>query len=162
MNIITTKIITSQNDTVWNRLPEVINNMTPKPVLVLTNVMEQDSDEHKILMKMLDGSKLVPDQYNHVQIADADEISWSQLHHHLNPFVVFLLGVLPSKLGVAALFKINEPNNYDGTIWLPTIRITDVIRDESFKSHLWNNGMKPLFLNKEKGELLCPSTQVKW
>lgn len=162
MNIITTPIINAHNDAVWNPLPASICNMSQKPVLVITNVMDQESDEYNILMKMLAGSNLLPDHYNHVQIADEELISWSQLHHKLNPFIVFIIGVLPSKLGVAALFKLNEPNNYDGTIWLPTIRARDVVQDINFKKHLWEYGMKPLFVDKVYGALVCPSTAANW
>lgn len=162
MNIITTNIITDHNDGIWNPLPINISNLPQKPVLVITNDMEIGGEEYTILMKMLNGCKLLPEQYNHVQIANEDHVSWSQLHHKLNPFIVLILGVLPSRLGVFALFKINEPNHYDGTIWLPTIRVSDVVKDVNFKSFLWESGMKPLFINKEEGELVCPPLGVKW
>ena len=162
MNIITTNIIPANNDATWNPLPDTISNLPPKPVLVITNDMEIGGEEYTILMKMLNGCKLLPEQFNHIQVANEDQISWPQLHYKLNPFIVLILGVLPSRLGVSALFKINEPNHYDGTIWLPTIRVSDVVREDSFKKFLWQKGMWPLLVNKEEGELVCPPVGVKW
>jgi len=162
MNIITTKIISATKDVLWDSLPESINALPQKPVLVITNNMEVAGAEQELLLKLIAGCEIMPQQYHHIMLTNDESLSWAQLHHKLNPFIVFILGVLPSRLGVSALFKINEPNHYDGTIWLPTLSVKDVFSDTNFKTQLWVEGLKPIFKEKVAGEIVCPATDVKW
>jgi len=162
MNIITTKIITASKDELWDSLPEYVNVLPQKPVLVITNNMEVGGAEHELLLKLIAGCELTPQQYHHIMLTDGEYMSWAQLHYRLNPFIVLLFGVLPSRLGVSALFKINEPNHYDGSIWLPTLSVKDVFSDTIFKKQLWADGLKPLIKDKVAGEIVCPATEVKW
>src|SRR5205823_5617738 len=96
------------------------------------------------LQKMLDGAELKEEQYNVIRLADKQLVAWHQLREHLFPKIIFLVGVLPSQLGISAIFSINVPNNFNDRLWLPTVSISELESAKELKLQLWNNGMKPL------------------
>jgi len=148
MSIIKTDIVSAENDVFWNDVSDITSGHVPRPVLVITNTREHDAQ----LLKMLEASKLAADQYNIIYVEEGRQVAWHQLHYNLKPGVVFLIGVLPAQLGVSALFKLNEPNRYNDTIWLPSLSIAELDQRADVKKQLWLQGMKPIFVDKVYGE----------
>jgi hypothetical protein len=151
MHLINSKIVGTEHDIYWEDISTIINDMPPKPVLVLAVI--QNSGEQEQLIKMLEACKLTPDQYTIIFLAHQQNVAWHQLRHRLNPYIVFLIGVLPVQLGVSALFKLSEPNHFNDTIWLPAPPFSDIAQHEPVKRHLWSAGMKPIFIDKLYGEI---------
>lgn len=153
MHLINSKIVGREHDILWQDISALIDGMPPKPVLVLAVI--HSNEEQEQLIKMLEACKLTPDQYNIVLIGSQQNVAWHQLRHRLNPYIVFLIGVLPVQLGVSALFKLSEPNHFNDTIWLPAPPLSDIGQHEPVKRHLWSAGMKPIFIEQLYGEISC-------
>jgi CheY-like chemotaxis protein len=155
MDIIKSDIVSSEHDAYWGAIGGPAGKMTPRPLLVLVSHSEGDTVATTQLQKMLDASGLSAEQYNIVSVADGEQIAWHQLRHHFKPGVVFLLGVLPAQLGVSALFRLNEPNRFNDTIWLPTLSIALLAEHADAKKQLWLAGMKPIFVDKVYGDIVA-------
>ncbi len=153
MNIIKSDIVGSEHDVFWEDISASIEQMEPRPLLVIANHAEDDSVSVAQLQKMLDASGLSAGQYNIVLLGKGQQMAWHQLRHRLQPHMVFLVGVLPADLGVSVLLRLNEPNRFNDTIWLPTLSINDLAQHADVKKQLWVSGMKPLFVDKVFGEL---------
>jgi hypothetical protein len=148
MNIIKTDVVSPANDVMWNDVDALIANCDSKPVLIVTNDYTDGSADDVQLQKMLGACKLTGDKYNIIKLKDGQTAAWHKLHDRLKPGIVFLIGVLPAQLGISALFNLNSPNNFDGTIWLPTLSVSDLAKHDDMKKQLWVNGMKPLFVDR--------------
>ncbi len=148
MNIIKTDLVDAQYDILWDDITALIGDATPRPVLVIVNTYGTGDGEEVQLKKMLDACKLLPEQYNIIQIEAGQMVAWHQLRDRLQPEIIFLIGVLPSQLGISALFSMNYPNSFDGKTWLATVSIADLKKNEEVKAQLWQNGMKPIFIER--------------
>jgi hypothetical protein len=153
VNVIKSDLITAEYDVYWNEDISLLQNAVPRPVLVVVSAWERGETDASQLTKMLEACKLKPEQYNVLQLTEVDKVSWRQLRVRYQPAVVFLIGVLPASLGVPVLFRLNEPNNFNETIWLPTISISELDKYAEVKRQLWINGMKPVFIDKKYGGL---------
>lgn len=151
--IIETDIISDEWNTFWDSLSETTGPLAPRKVLLLSTVYAKDSTEAVQLQKMMQACTLSEDQYNIIQLNDNEDIAWHQLQYHLKPAVVILLGIIPSRLGISALFKPNEPNNYDECIWIPTLSLSELETNSEVKKQLWLQGLKPVFVDKKFGDL---------
>jgi hypothetical protein len=146
INVINSDIVDAGYDVYWEDVSPLTNGAVPKPVLVITGSYQEDSEEQKQLLKMLEACKLRAEQYNIIQIGSGQRAAWHKLQQQLDPKIVFLIGILPVNLGISASFKLNEPNNFSGCVWLPTLSIKELGEDKDAKAQLWNNGMKPVFI----------------
>jgi hypothetical protein len=144
MDIIKTEIIDTKYDELWSDSSAFVNNMPVKPVLIIVNKFDAGGTEEIQLKKMLDACKLAPQQYNILQLSEGQMVAWHQLREQLQPDIVFLIGILPSRMGISALFSINSANSFDGKIWLPTLSIGELEKKPEVKKQLWLNGMKPV------------------
>lgn len=153
MNLFNSEIITSKHDALWADVSELVEGATSKPVLVVTNKVPPGSAEEMQLKKMMEACKLSPDQYNIITLEEGRQAAWYQLRELLDPKIIFLIGVLPAQLGISSLFKINEPNNFNDRIWLPTLSLKELEKNGALKVQLWNNGMKPIFIENKSGHL---------
>lgn len=144
INIIKTDIVSNQYDILWEDISPITGSMEPRPLLVVVNECEPGSAEDQQLQKMLDACKLYPEQYNILRLQSGQQIAWHQLRERLNPAIVFLIGVMPAQLGVSAFFKLNETNNFNDRIWLPTLDLRVLAKHEDLRKQLWINSMKPL------------------
>jgi hypothetical protein len=153
INVINSDIIDEAYDVYWKDASMLIKDATPKPVLIITGTHEKDGTEQKQLQKMLEACKLVNEQYNILQMENDQKIAWYQLRELLHPKIIFLIGIMPLQLGISASFKLNEPNNFNDKIWLPTLSINKLEQHADAKKQLWENGMKPVFVNKLFGEI---------
>lgn len=151
VNVLRSDLVTSGYDVYWDEDAPLLKNALPKSVLVVVADWERGETDAAQMKKMLEACQLKPEQYNVVQIKDSDKISWKQLNRSFNPTIVFLIGVMPATLGVPVLFKLNEPNNFNEKIWVPTISISELDKFAEVKKQLWLNGMKPVFIDKKYG-----------
>ena len=148
MNIIKSDLVSSEYDVLWQDIGQIVKNATPKPVMVLINTYPPGSPDETQLLKMLEVSKLSPEQYNIVQIEKNTPVAWHKLRDQLDPKVVFLIGILPAQLGISSLFKLNAPNHFNDRIWLATLSLGELEQFPDVKKQLWTNGMKPIFVDK--------------
>jgi hypothetical protein len=147
MNIIKTDIVTAGYDVFWQDVSPALTDTAQKPVLVIVAGCAANSPEDLQLQKMLEACKLNSSRYNIVRLDDEQQISWHQLREKVNPKIIFLIGVLPAQLGISALFQFNRQNNFNDRIWLPTLSLSELEKNQEIKKQLWQNGMKPLFID---------------
>ncbi len=148
MNIIKTELVDAQYDILCDDITVLIGDATPRPVLVIVNTYGAGNAEELQLKKMLDACKLLPEQYNILQMEHGQMVAWHQLRDRLQPEIIFLIGVLPSQLGISALFSMNYPNSFDGKTWLATVSMDELEKNAEVKKQLWQNGMQPTFIGR--------------
>jgi hypothetical protein len=153
INIIKTNLTDPQYDVLWEPLPDDIKAMPRKPVLVITPANENNPAAAAQVQKMLDACQLTPAQYNIVTLKEDEMIAWHQLREQMDPKFIFLIGIMPSRLGIASMFRLNEPNRFNERYWLPTLSPEQLNENAELKKQLWSNGMKPLFVDKAYGEI---------
>ena len=71
--------------------------------------------------------------------------AWHSLRDHYMPKYVFLLGVHPALLGIAALFQLNAVNLFGGSIWIVGPSLSAMDQNPSLKLELWNNAFSKAF-----------------
>lgn len=154
MNILNTDIIKNDQDVFWER-SSLLDGLNYRPVLVLTSEFEHGSLEEEQLIGILkSGCRLLEEQYNLVQFKEDTKIAWHQMREQLEPRVVLLFNISPAQLGIAALLRLNEINSFDDCYWVPSLSLGLLAQDKALKGQLWTNGLKPLFVDKVKGEVL--------
>lgn len=153
MNILKTDIIDPVYDVLWNEIRSLAPDAVSRPVLVLVNDSGNGNAGDIQLQKMLAACKLFPEHYNTLKLGEGQLTSWPKLRERLDPKVIFLIGIAPAQLGISALFHLNNPNNFDGRIWLPTLSISELEKHDDMKKQLWTSGMKPVFVDKSYGVL---------
>ena len=153
MNIIESDIISIEYDNFWEDISPGIGHATSKPILVLVNSYEKGSAEETQLLKMIDACQLNPEQFNIIQLKENEKAAWYQLREKLNPRIIFLIGIHPIQLGISSLFRLNEANNFNNCVWLPTLAINELEKHKDIKKQLWINGINPIFINKQSGEI---------
>lgn len=151
--IIETDILSDEWNTFWDKLPETKGPLEPKKVLILSAPFGANTSEATQLQKMMQACNIREDQYNVLQLNEGEDIAWHQLQFHLKPGVILLLGIQPSRLGVSALFRINEPNRYNECIWIPSLSLSELELNPEVKKQLWLQALKPVFVDKSYGEI---------
>ena len=147
MNIIKTDIVSPEYDILWDDISDVTKDAAPRDILILVNTFTPGSQESGQLQKMLEACKLATEKYNIIQL-DADRmVAWYQLREKLDPKIIFLIGILPSQLGISSLFRLNAPNRFNDRTWLPTVSLTELEQNKALKQQLWTDGMKPVFVD---------------
>lgn len=144
MNIINTEIVNSAVDVFWGEVPERFASMKPASILVVAST----DDAEPRVQRMLDACKLAPAEYNLLFLVPGENVAWHKLKAFFQPSVVFLIGIMPSQLGVSSLFRLHEINRYNEVVLLPTLSIAYLDQHESEKKHLWSASMKPLLLDR--------------
>ncbi len=147
MNIIKSDLVSAVHDVMWNDISDLVKGAEPRPVLVLTLPFAQQSMENTQLVKMLEAAKLQPAQYNIIQIEQDKVVAWHQLRERLNPEIIFLIGVVPSQLGISSLFKLNAPNHFNDRVWLATVPLANLAERPDIRKELWEYGLRPLFVD---------------
>lgn len=146
--IIQTKIVSNKTDVFWGT-SDILKSVVPRTVLVITRPIDEDSAENEQLAKILAACKLQEEQYNIIQINSDEQLAWHQIKQAAQPAVIILFGIPPSELGISALFRFNNLNNYDKTQWIPTLALDKLEQDTEVKKQLWAGTLKPLFADKE-------------
>ena len=153
MNIIKTGIVDPATDVFWEDKTRQMQGNVHKPVLIVVTAYAPGSEDEVQLLKMLGACGLKQEQYNIVQLSNEENTPWHGLREQLDPKVVFLIGVVPSQLGISALFQPNVPNNFNDRVWLPTLSINELEQQPAVKKQLWVSGMKPIFVDKTIGTI---------
>lgn len=150
-NIISTKIIDTKWDIFW--ADSYANNpaISTAEVLVMTTPYTTGSTEDIQLKKMLAACNLSDEQYHILQIDAEQLISWHQLRDKVYPKVVILLGILPEQLGIAAMFHLYKPNNFNNCLWIAGLSLSELEKQPDAKRLLWTDGFKPVFVDKTIG-----------
>ena len=149
MNIIKTDVVSVANDVMWDDISAVTGELQKKTILILVGTYQPDSSEGAQLVKMLEAAKLTPGQYNLIQLEQHQVVPWYKLREHLAPEIIFLIGILPSQLGISSLFRLNAPNHFNDRVWLPTLSLSDLEQRPDIKKQLWLDGMKPVFVDAQ-------------
>ncbi len=154
MNIINSGIVGNQWDTFWESEAVPLVGK-PKPVLILSTQFSDASREAEQLNAIINGGcKLNAESYNLKMIPAGQKVAWHMLKQTYQPKVVLLFDIYPAQLGVSALFRLNDINNFDKAIWVPTISLAQLADNKEVKSAFWNNALKLIFVNKQFGEIV--------
>lgn len=146
--IIKSDLINHESDSFWNSIDHLIQGKSQRGTLILIRQAESGNVQEGTLGKMIDACKLNAADYHLLSLEPNQSVAWHQLKEKLAPKIIFLVGILPSQLGISALFRLNEPNKFDDSIWLPTLSVGDLDQHAEAKKQLWVNGMKPIFVDK--------------
>ena len=146
MNIIKSDVVSAVYDVMWDDASDVIKGAAERPILVLVQKYE-NATESAQLRKMLDAAQLSPEQYNIIELEKGKMVAWHRLREALNPQTIFLLGVVPSQLGISSLFRLNAPNHFNDRVWLATLSLSELEQRPDVKKQLWLDGMKPIFVD---------------
>lgn len=147
--IIQTEIIDTETDAFWHSADALLENLSPKNVLIFSRNFNESSPEHTQLTKILDACKLSQANYNLLQLDEHEKKAWHQIKSAAQPSVVVLFGVHPSQLGISAWFRLNGLNNFDGATWVPTLSLSELGQQAQAKKDLWGNALKLLFADNQ-------------
>ena len=148
-DIINTPVVFNHWDAFWQS-PEN-HNLQKKQVLVITTRFEANSEVDNQLQKILAACKLREEQIQILFLKEGEEIAWHRLRDIVEPKQVILFGVEPSQLGISAYFMPHQVSRFNGASWLQTLSLEELMKRPEIKTHLWNYGMKPVFLEKIYG-----------
>ena len=148
-DIINTPVVYNRWDAFWQS-PEK-HNLQKRQVLVISTPFEANSEVGKQLQKILAACKLSEDQIQMLILNDEEEIAWHHLRDLVAPKQVVLFGIEPSLLGIIAQFMPHQVSRFNGASWLLTLSLDELMKRTEIKTHLWNYGMKPVFLDKIYG-----------
>lgn len=146
--IISSEIIQTEQDVFWEDLSAVLGELPHKNVLIISAAYGAGSDNEAQLLKMLGACQLSDADYNIIQLEQGKQMSWNRLRELTKPEAALLVGVLPKRLGIAALFRLNSVNNFDGIKWIPTLSLPELEQQPNAKKELWLQALKPLFVDK--------------
>ncbi len=147
--IINTPIVTEFWDQFW-QLPQ-LKDPSPKQVLIFSLPFEPNSADQIQLTKMIQACKLeLTDCYIH-QMKEDELCSWHQIRTLIQPKYVLVLGINPQQLGISALFMPHQVSRFNECSWIFTDGLSELAQRPEIKTHLWNYGLKPVFVEKIYG-----------
>ncbi len=149
-DIINTQIVSSDHDIFWIPADE-IKDQPPRPVVVASRIFSAGSAEDTLLKKMLQACHLQEENYHVLQFRDNTSIAWHHLRDQLGVKSIILLGVLPGQLGVSAQFMPHQLSRFNDCNWIVTESAEVLVQRTEIKTHLWNYGLKPAFIDKVYG-----------
>jgi len=150
IQIIDTPVLSSENDSLWDENIITAFQLSPKPVLVVTDKIPDDS-EKDLLDKILAGCKINPNHINHLYLQNSQKLAWHLLKKDLDIRSIILFGVDVERFGITAQLMPHQTNRFDDCNWIPTFSLRQIIQQPEIKSHLWNYGLKPVFVDKIYG-----------
>lgn len=145
--LLNTDIIKNSNDVFWNDIAGITNGMECLPVLVISKPLIDEAQQLQ-LQKMMQACKLSDKDYNLLTLTENQNIAWHKLRDKLSPQYIILLGITPEQLGISIFFMPHQVNRFDDRSWLPTLSIPELELQPDVKKHLWNYGLKPVFIEK--------------
>jgi len=146
MNLINSKTVNSSEDIFWGGIPGKWEDLSPRPVLVLAAPFEATESEEGTLLKMLSGCALTQDKYHILQLPAGTQLAWHALRDKLDPQQVIMLGIEPGQLGISALFRFNEMNQFNDRTFIPSLSLQQMQQYPDAKKALWVQALKPCFL----------------
>jgi hypothetical protein len=145
-NIIGSKIVSSEFDAFWQQHGSFSDKQSP--VLIISTPYNSGSAEEAQLHKMLQACTLAPEMYQIIQLDESQLLSWHIIRDKVNPDFVLTLGISAQQLGISALLRFNEPNRFNGCIFIPTLSLQELEKQPEAKKQLWLNALKPVFVDK--------------
>lgn len=145
--IIRTDIISDSNDLFWNPSPSWTQGLAPRPVLVISRPFGKETPEAVQIGKILAACKLGSDTYHILHFPETAVCAWHQLRDTLHPSTVMLFGIPPEQLGISVHFMPHQLNRFDRASWITTSELTELMSQPDIKNHLWNYGLKPVFID---------------
>jgi hypothetical protein len=145
-NIIGSKLISSEADNFWREVVSIHGNISQRRVLVIAEKFEAGSVADVQMKKILGGGCGLSDSdYNLFFLEQGETASWAKIFNLYKPQIAFIFGISHIRLGIASLFKLNQPNFFYNIQVLPTVSLMELERNVDLKKDLWTNGIKPLF-----------------
>ncbi len=149
--IIKSTLVPDVYDKFWEDISSINMPNNASSVLVLCSLFSSGSAEEQQLQKMMAACKLDASQFTVFYINEDKVIAWHKLKEKYSPKIVFLFGIHPKQLGISSLFMLNGPNHFSECIWLPTLSLNNLENNKEAKRHLWENAMKPVFIDTKFG-----------
>lgn len=149
-DIINAQIISNEYDVFWSK-PEDVLQLSPRSVLVASLPFSQGSAEAIQLKKILEACKLKEDDYNILQFNNDTQIAWHLLRDQLKIKSIILLGINPQQLGISAQLMPHQLSRFNNCNWVVTESLDILQQRPEIKTHLWNYGLKPAFVDKVYG-----------
>lgn len=150
-DIITTPVVPASQDVFWDHIHPVLENIEAKKVLILVQNWVKETEERPLLMKILEACKLQPANYTLLELAADEQIAWHLLREKTQAATVILFGIELQQLGVNAQLMPHQTNRFNNCNWIPTVSLAQIIQYPEIKTHLWNYGLKPVFVDKIYG-----------
>lgn len=151
INIINTKVVSEEWNAFWEDITPMVADMRPLDTLVLSTPFEPGSATETQLQKMLLACQLQPGQYNLLLLTEHQKLAWHQLRNKLKPKNIVLLGISADQLGISIQFMPHQVNRFNDCNWMPTLSVPQLEEYPDIKKHLWNYGLKPVFVEKIYG-----------
>jgi hypothetical protein len=150
MKIYNSQIVTVEQDKFWDT-PEHIKSIKEKPILILAESFDINSDTGAMFEKMTTNSGLSKEQFNLIHITRSTLSSWHSIRDKANPKLVINFGINPKYFGIIANLAINELTKYDNCYWYITSPLSTISANQELKSILWLNFLKPAFVEDKFG-----------
>lgn len=144
MELFSTPLIPASIDAFWE-LPESEIQLADVRMIVITRRVVKGSPADTTLGKMMAACKLAPEDFAVLELPEGQVLSWSLLRGQTKATHVLLLGVMPSELGIQAMFSFLRPNNFSGVQIIPGPHLEQLVQDAGARGTLWNDGLKPAF-----------------
>lgn len=146
-NIINTAIVSDQYDIFWKDDLLKTKSLAARPVLFIT-AKNENTEEEILIQKIIDACKLQSEQYNLLKLNEGEQIAWHILRDELEIRTIVLFGIEPKQLGVSVHLMPHQNNRFDNCNWIPTGSMQQMATYPEIKTHLWNYGLKPVFIDK--------------
>jgi hypothetical protein len=151
MDLINSQIISDKWDAYWSDASGNLNDLTPRSVLVATTPFASGSPEEAQLRKMMQACQLQEEDYNIIQFNNDTKLAWHFLRDLLEVRTIILLGVTPEQLGVSAQLMPHQVSRFNDCVWIVTGPLDLLMTNHDIKGHVWNYGLKPVFVDKVYG-----------
>ena len=145
--IINTSVITDQYDVFWDAESIKRKALKAKPVLIITHTGLKE-EERELINKIVIACKLSDQEYNLLSLDVEERFAWHLLRDELKVSTLISFGVDLAQLGVTVQLMAHQTNRFDGCNWIPTATPAQMIAQPEIKTHLWNYGLKPVFIDK--------------
>ncbi|MBS1589108.1 MAG: hypothetical protein JST52_05795 [Bacteroidetes bacterium] len=149
-DILKTDILSYKFDIFWQSNDELIN-LDPRPVFVASTAFQPNSPEEEQLIKMLSACRLDASSFHVMQLQPESQIAFHLLKDHLQLKSIILLGISPIQLGVSAYLMPHQLSRFGNCNWIVTESLKTLLERPEIKTHLWQYGLKPAFVDQVYG-----------
>lgn len=150
-DIINTPIVPASADVLWTSNHEALTGLGPRQALFLSQPIAPDSPEMATLLNMIKACVLQETDYHILWMKPADVLPWSLLKSTLRPRYVVLLGVDPVQLAIQSYLFPHQVNRFSQACFVPTLPMDALNQNPDIKRHLWEYGLKPVFVQRVYG-----------
>lgn len=147
-SLIQTPVVPVANDAFWNQESIENKGFEPKPVLVVAPPSSDTQEERQMMEKILTACQLSTDDYNLLWLPEGEKLAWHTIKEAWKVRTVILFGIEPSAMGIQAQFMPHQTSRFSDCNWLYTATVRYIMEHPEIKAHLWNYGLKPVFIDK--------------